>query len=199
MTTKDYSVTLDLDDFNNIKDLTRLKTGLTAEGITILEDKYGTFRSAVGKFNEGREKFALKRIESEIDEAEKETKLQEITATEEVEENENITFLKNAIQILKEEHEIDSQGLFEYMKEIVDIKLGPKARKKVWKVINGNEEQEKRHIRCLVLYIDNQKYIIDVDKKILRPFSADEFDKENPEFIKYEEGTRDWGEPYNGK
>ena len=32
---KDYG----LDDFDNIKDLTRIKAGLTAEGIRILEDK----------------------------------------------------------------------------------------------------------------------------------------------------------------
>lgn len=34
----EYSVTLDTDDFFYIKDLTRIKTGLTAKGITILED-----------------------------------------------------------------------------------------------------------------------------------------------------------------
>lgn len=38
LTGKDYSAILDLDDFNRIKDLTRLKMGLTIEGINILRD-----------------------------------------------------------------------------------------------------------------------------------------------------------------
>ena len=52
LTCNDYSVTLDLDDFDNIKDLTRLKTGLTAEGIVVLEDKKYKFTDALEKFNE---------------------------------------------------------------------------------------------------------------------------------------------------
>jgi len=38
-----YSLAIDLDDFFRIKDLTRVKTGLTLEGITILEDDKDKF------------------------------------------------------------------------------------------------------------------------------------------------------------
>ena len=40
LTGNEYSVILDLDDFNNLKDLTRLKLGLTIKGIKILRDKH---------------------------------------------------------------------------------------------------------------------------------------------------------------
>ena len=39
LTGEKYSIILDLDNFNNIKDLTRLKLGLTITGINILRDK----------------------------------------------------------------------------------------------------------------------------------------------------------------
>ena len=43
LTGPEYSVILDLDDFNSIKDLTRLKLGLTIKGIRILRDNSGKF------------------------------------------------------------------------------------------------------------------------------------------------------------
>lgn len=43
LTCNDYSLVLDLDDFFNIKDLTRIKADLTAEGIVILEDYENKF------------------------------------------------------------------------------------------------------------------------------------------------------------
>lgn len=196
---REYSVALDLDDFTYIKDLTRIKTDLTAEGIQILEDRHGIFKSAVDKFNEGREKYATVAIEKELEKREKNEEQPEVVYSNDEEENEEMIFIQNAIEVLKEKYEIDSQGMFEYMKEIVDTKMGAQYRKKVWKVMKGEDEQEKRHIRCLVITLKNQKYIIDVDKQILRPFSADEFDMEDPEFLRYQDGTRDWGEPYNGK
>ena len=61
LTCDEYSLTLDLDDFNNIKDLTRLKTGLTIEGINILDDDKGKFKYALTNFNEGRSKYAIKK------------------------------------------------------------------------------------------------------------------------------------------
>ena len=91
-----------------------------------------------------------------------------------------------------------SQGLYEYMKEIVDIKLGPEARKKIWKKLKGKDDRETRYIRCLVLDIDNQRYLLDVDKAILRDFDEEELHREDPEFIPYKELTRDWGEIYDG-
>ena len=44
LTGKEYSVVLDLDDFNSIKDLTRVKLGLTIKGIKILRDETGKFK-----------------------------------------------------------------------------------------------------------------------------------------------------------
>lgn len=171
LTCDEYSITLDLDNFNNIKDLTRLKTGLTAEGIIILEDEQEKLKTVLDKFNEGKYKGSIKKIECEAA----------------VKESENIVFLKNAIDILKNNHNIDSQGLYEYMKEIVDIKLGIESRKKVWKEIKGTQGEETRYIRCLVLEIDKQKYIIDVDEMLLRPFDEEELKKENRNFIPYKE------------
>jgi len=54
LTCNDYSITLDMDDFNSIKDLTRIKSGLTANGIVILDDKKGKVHGALDKFNEGK-------------------------------------------------------------------------------------------------------------------------------------------------
>ena len=54
LTGKDYSIILDPDDFNSIKDLTRLKMGLTIKGIHILRDENEIFKKVVDKFNKGR-------------------------------------------------------------------------------------------------------------------------------------------------
>ena len=51
LTGPEYSVILDLDDFNSIKDLTRLKLGLTIKGIRILRDNSGKFKDALNKYN----------------------------------------------------------------------------------------------------------------------------------------------------
>ncbi len=179
VTCNEYSITLDLDDFNSIKDLTRLKTGLTAEGIIILDDKNKEFKRALDKFNEGKNKDAIKKLENEID-----IRNQNLN---QIEEADNIAFLKYAIEILKEESDIDSQGLYEYMKEIVDIKLGPEARKKVWKKIKENDNEETRYIRCLVLDIDKGKYLIDVDEMLLRKFHEQELKSEESVFIPYKQ------------
>ncbi len=184
LTCSEYSITLDIDDFNDIKDLTRLKTGLTAEGIVILEDKNGKFRSALDKFNEGRSKDAIRKMENETNDtafANPDSESQNLGASD------DIIFLRNTIEILRDKYNIDSQGLYEYMKEIVDIKLGPKARKKVWKQIKGKNSEETRYIRCLILDIDGQKYIIDVDSALLRPFDKDELEREDRNFIPYKE------------
>ena len=200
LTCSDYSITLDTDDFNNIKDLTRIKTGLTAEGIVILDDKEGKFGNALNKFNKDKRKNNIKKIEDDMADAtinaNSDSQNQNIDS---IEESDNIAFIRNAIEILKEKYDIDSQGLFEYMREIVDIKIGPASRKKIWKKIDGEEENKAtRYIRCLVLDIDNQKYIIDVDRRELRIFDENEFKKENPEFIPFKELSREGEEPYDG-
>ena len=199
LTCNDYSITLDTDDFDNIKDLTRLKTGLTAQGIVILDDKEDKFKNALDKFNRNRSQDSIKKIEEDI---ETNTTSSNISIDNQsfisVKESDDIAFIRNAIEILKDKYNIDSQGLFEYMKEIVDIKLGPEKRKKVWKKIEGNDGKATRYIRCLVLDIEDQKYIIDVDESILRTFDEEEFKNEEPVFIPYKDLSRDGDEPYDG-
>lgn len=60
----EYSVTLDTDDFFYIKDLTRIKTGLTAKGITILEDTNEKFANVLTQFNDGRSEYAIEDVET---------------------------------------------------------------------------------------------------------------------------------------
>ena len=199
LTCNDYSITLDTDDFDNIKDLTRLKTGLTAQGIVILDDKEDKFKNALDKFNRNRSQDSIKKIEEDI---ETNTTSSNISIDNQsfisVKESDDIAFIRNAIEILKDKYNIDSQGLFEYMKEIVDIKLGPESRKKVWKKLEGHDGKATRYIRCLVLDIDNQKYIIDVDKALFRPFDEKAFDEGNSDFVPYKDLSRDGEEPYDG-
>lgn len=195
VTSDEYSIILDLDDFSNIKDLTRIKTGLTAQGIKILEDKDNKFKDALDNFNKNRNRDALRQLEDEINTNNAiSTSSMESNSSEQLTESDNIVFLRNAIEILSDKYNIDSQGLFEYMKEIVDIKLGPESRKKVWKKLNENANKSSaRCIRCLVIDIDNKKYIIDVDKKLLRIFDEEELKKEDTDFISNEELTpRNW-------
>ena len=191
----DYSLTLDLDDFDNIKDLTRIKAGLTAEGIRILADKKGKFTVALDKFNEGRSKDAKTKIEHDIVYSNSTSNTQ---SSDTLEENDTITFLKNAIDILSKNYKVDSQGLYEYLKEMIDITLGPQARKKVWKEIKGANGKETRYIRCLILDIDGQKHLIDVDAALIRPFDVKEFDDPATDFIPYKDLQRNWREQYDG-
>lgn len=193
LTCDDYSVTLDLDNFLNIKDLTRLKTGLTAEGITIIDDKDDVFKKTVEEFNRNRTKYSIKNIENEMRENNGEA-----SSSEYFSENDNIVFLKNAIDILVNKYGIDSQGIFEYMKEIVDVKLGPEARTKVWKKIEGDKGEATRYIRCLIVNLYNQEYLIDGDAGILRQFDEQEFSMEDSEFIPFKEIAHDDDERYDG-
>src|SRR5699024_10286040 len=96
LTGKEYSITLDLDDFNNIKDLTRLKTGLTAESIKIWEDENDKFKKALDQFNKKKSKYSIERIDEDI----------ELQNSEQEAEPEDITFLKNAVKILIEKYDI---------------------------------------------------------------------------------------------
>lgn len=188
LTCDDYSVTLDADNFFNNKDLTRLKTGLTAEGITILEDNNDKFKKALDKFNEGRSEYAINKIKTEIDEDSQNINPDTIILnTDEAEENEEIIFLKKALEILNKKYDIDSQGIFEYIKEIVDIRLGANMREKIWKRMEGETKESTRYIRCLVVNADNQKFLIDVDQKAIRPFNEEELNMKRTRFIPYNE------------
>ena len=192
LTSDDYSLAIDLDDFFKIKDLTRLKTGLTLEGITILEDNKHKFENALDKFNEGRDEFAIKRVENKIEEtAESEIK-------DEEKESEEVSFLKKAVEILKEDR-LDSQGIFEYMKEIIDISIGKENREKIWKKIDGQNRESTRYIRCVVVNIDGKKYLIDGEEARIRPFDEKEFDEKRTRFVPNKELTRGGFDYYDGK
>ncbi len=185
----DCNATLDLDDFNKIKDLTRVKTDLTIEGIKILDDKGGKLKKVLDYYNVKRNEDSTKEIENKT-----------INNNQEKQENEpdDIQFLRNTMDILLNEYNIDSQGLFEYTKEIVDMKLGAEARKKIWKKIEDEKNKTTRYIRCLIVDVKDNKYIIDVDNGIIRPFDLKEMEKEDSEFIPFKNLKRDYNEIYNG-
>lgn len=199
VTCNEYSITIDPDDFFNIKDLTRLKVGLTAQGIKILEDKENKFENTLNIFNKGRSKYAIEKIGDEINNDN--TIFHSSTknkTSDTIGENEDIIFFKKAVEVLSKKYDMDSQGIYEYMKEIIDIRLGSKEREKVWKKIEGNTKESTRYIRCLVLKVDNQKFLIDVDKKILRPFNEEELKIERASFIPYNELSRGEFDYYDG-
>ena len=122
LTGDEYSIILDLDNFNNIKDLTRLKLGLTINGINILRDDSGKFKKALDKFNKDR--------------LEDLTKVQE--AKEKLEGKNNIKYFNTVVDILNS-YNLDSQGFFEYMRAIIEnegIEI-----EKIWKQENGDGEK----------------------------------------------------------
>ena len=146
LTGEEYSIILDLDDFNSIKDLTRLKMGLTIKGIKILRDDLGKFKKALDKFNEGRL--------DELPEIEK--------AKQNLKDKEIIEYFKCVVEILKK-YNIDSQGFCEYMKSI----LGNEGidTDKIWREVKG--DYEKRYSRCLVFDFNLKTYLIDTVDKTL--------------------------------
>lgn len=146
LTGNDYSIILDLDDFNSIKDLTRLKLGLTIKGIRILRDETGKIQRAIDKFNQN-----------------KPDELPEVKdAKNNLKDNNLIEYFGNVVEILNN-YNIDSQGFCEYMRSIIEneqIEI-----EKVWKEVIGNTE--KRYSRCLVFNFDSKLYLLDsVDKTL---------------------------------
>ena len=166
LTGKEYSVILDLDDFNSIKDLTRLKMGLTIKGIKILRDDLGKFQKAVEKFNKD--------------------KLNELVEVEKAKQNlkDNIIeYFKRVVEILNS-YNIDSQGFCEYMRSIIEDE--EVEIEKVWKEVKG--DNEKRYSRCLVFNIDSKIYILDSVDKTLSVINKETLDKNyilNPEENEY--------------
>lgn len=156
LTGKDYSVILDLDDFNSIKDLTRLKLGLKIKGIKILRDDSGKFKNAVDKFNKNRP-YEL----SEVEEAEQYLKNKNI-----------IKYFKKVVDILNN-YNIDSQGFCEYMRSIIEseqIEI-----EKIWKEVKG--KNEKRYSRCLIFEYDSKTYLLDSVNKTLNVIDKGNLDK----------------------
>ena len=186
----DYSLSLDLDDFFKIKDLTRLKANLTAEGIEILEDKDKKFEKALKEFNKDKSEHAIKKIEEDINE-----RTEEIT---EGKENDEALFFEKVMEVLTEKYNLDSQGIFEYMKEIADIRLGPEGREKIWKRLEGKNSESTRYVRCLVLNIEGKKYLIDVDEEVMRPFNKKELNEKRTHFVPYKELSRGGFDYYDG-
>lgn len=156
LTGDEYSVILDLDDFNSIKDLTRVKFGLTIKGIKILRDESGKFKQAVDKFNGGkREELA------EIEEAKRNLKDKSL-----------IEYFNNVAQILKNRN-IDAQGFFEYIRAIVEnegIKI-----EKIWK--EDKIAPEKRYERCIIFEFDGKTYLIDSIEQAIIQIEKGDLDK----------------------
>ena len=155
LTGEEYSIILDLDDFNSIKDLTRVKFGLTIKGIKILRDESGKFKQVVDKFNEG------KRDEiEEIEEAKKNLKDKNL-----------IEYFNKVAQILKNKN-IDSQGFFEYIRAIVEnegIKI-EKIRKE------DKIAPEKRYERCIIFELDGKTYLIDSIEQVIFQTEKEDID-----------------------
>ena len=168
LTGNEYSIILDADDFNNIKDLTRLKLGLTINGIKILRDNSGKFQKAVDKFNQDKK--------NELPEVEK--------TRENLKDGNFIEYFKSVVEILKS-YNIDSQGFYEYMKSIVEQE--EIETEKVWKKING--DNEKRYARCSIFNLDSKTYLLDSVDKTLSIINNENLDKDtfvfNPEENEY--------------
>lgn len=168
LTGKEYSVILDLDDFNKIKDLTRLKLGLTINGIRILRDELGKFQEAIDEFN----KYKL----NDLVEVEK--------AKENLRGKNTIEYFKKIVEILRS-YNIDSQGFMEYMRAIIEnegIEI-----EKIWKEIKGGIE--KRYVRCLTFNFDGKTYLMDSVEQKLEETNKEKLEKEmfifNPEKNEY--------------
>ena len=168
LTGDEYSIILDLDDFNNLKDLTRLKLGLTIKGIKVLRDKYGKFQDVIDKFNKDN----LNDL-TEVEEVKK--KLKEI---------DKINYFNSVINILKN-YNIDSQGFFEYMRSIIEqegIEI-----EKLWK--EDIDANERRCERCLIFDFNSKTYLLDSIDKTLNVINKEKLDKKififNPEENEY--------------
>ena len=156
LTGKEYSIILDLDDFNSIKDLTRLKIGLTIKGIKILRDDSGKFQNVVDEFNKDKP--------SELKEVE-EAKLN-------LKDKDIIKYFNRVVEILNS-YKIDSQGFCEYMRAIIESE-GIEIEK-IWREVQGNTE--KRYSRCLTFDYNAKTYLLDSVDKILCVTNKEKLDK----------------------
>jgi len=172
LTGEEYSAILDLDDFNSIKDLTRLKLGLTITGIKILRDDSNKLQKAIEEFNKNRP------VElAEIENAKESYRKKDINI---------IQYFKSVLESLNI-HNIDSQGIFEYMRLIAqqeEVEI-----EKLWKEVNAIPE--KRNERCFIFEYDGKTYLMDsvektlniVDKKELEEkYILNPVEKEYPYF-----------------
>lgn len=156
LTGKNYSIILDLDDFNNVKDLTRLKMGLTIKGIHILRDENELFKKAVDKFNKDR-LVELKEIEE---------------AKRHLRDKDFIIYINESIKAINK-YNIDSQGFFEYIRFLIEESGVEIVR--IWK--EDNNASEKRYERCLYFEFNNKTYLLDSINKDLSIINLDDLDK----------------------
>lgn len=169
LTSDEYSIALDIDDFNKIKDLTRLKLGLTINGITIMRDESNKFTNLVNDYNKDK----LDDLEASV------------SAKEILENGDAIQYLNKIIEILKP-FNLDAQGFMEYMKAKIgslDIDTD-----RVWKKVA--DIPEKTHVRCLAFDYNNKKYLLDTVEQTLNEINLDDLDKNtyilNPEENEYQ-------------
>lgn len=196
----EYCLTLDLDDFEEIKDLTRVKTDLTIKGIKILEDPTKKFEKVLNKFNSKKSKSSIEHIRK-MDLSKHDNSMD----NEEIESiySDDLQFIKYALEILIEQYKLDSAGIFEYMKEIVDTKIGPASRKKVWTEVKETPGEGKRYTRCLAVKIGKQLYIIDVTAdgvdQMFHTIDKSDIseDQDTGRYLKYLH--RDWDDKYDGR
>ena len=153
---EEYSAILDLDDFNNIKDLTRLKLGLSIKGIRILRDNFGEFKKALDDFNNNR----LEELPEILE------------AKNTLEGKDNIGYFNKVLEILNS-YNLDSQGFFEYMRAIIESE-GIEIEK-IWKEVKNVEE--RRYVRCLIFNFNSKDYLLDSLDKTLKVIDKEKLDK----------------------
>ena len=168
LTGKDYSIVLDLDDFNSVKDLTRIKLGLSIKGIKILRDDFKKFTKTLDNFNTDK-----------LDE------LTEVESAKQSLKNKNIIEYFNKIIDILNSNNIDSQGFCEYMRSIIESE-GIEIEK-IWKEVKS--ATEKRYSRCLIFNYDHVTYLLDSIDKTLKVIIKENLDKKlfvfNPEENEY--------------
>ncbi len=151
---KEYSIILDLDNFNSIKDLTRLKLGLSLKGIKILEDNSAKITNAVTEFN--------KNLAVELSEIE----------SAQLEKVDILDYLYKVVDILKKCN-LDSQGFCEYIRSLIE-KEGITVDK-IWKQVTSFPE--KRYARCLVFDFEKNTYLLDSIDQTLSILEIEKLDK----------------------
>ncbi len=57
------------------------------------------------------------------------------------------------------------------------LELDLREEKKYEKKIEGNTNESTRYIRCLILDINNKKYLVDVENKEIREFDEKELEE----------------------
>lgn len=156
LTGKEYSAVLDLDDFNKIKDLTRLKIGLSLDGINVLRDENNKITKVINSYNKGMP-----------------NELPEITEAKEKLKNKSLVeYINKTVEIYKK-YKLDDQGFMECMKKIVeDEEIDPD---KIWRKIDS--KPEIRHVRCLSFQINDKTYLIDSVDQTFNEINLEKLDK----------------------